>query len=162
LTGIKEFNTFDGNCTEQMIHTIPNVQTQKENKMKILVGYDGSRVAEDALKLAHEHARVFNADIHLFTSLQQGPELQKEDIEEAESRLDKLKLDCNLDKTTCETHTSVSFLTPGEDLVLFAKNNDVDYIFIGVRKRSKVGKLVFGSTAQQVILEAPCPVVTVK
>ena len=130
--------------------------------MKILVGYDGSRVAEDALKLAREHARAFNADIHLFTSLQQGSELQKEDIERAESRLDKLKLDFDLEKTTCETHASVSFLTPGEDLVQFAKDNDIDYIFIGVRKRSKVGKLMFGSTAQQVILQAPCPVVTVK
>jgi nucleotide-binding universal stress UspA family protein len=130
--------------------------------MKILVGYDGSRVAEDALKLAQEHARVFKADIHLLRSLQQGPELQKEDIEETESRLDQLKLDFDFDKITCETHTSVTFLTPGEDLVLFAKDNDVDFIFIGVRKRSKVGKLVFGSTAQYVILEAPCPVVTVK
>ena len=88
--------------------------------------------------------------------------LTKEDIEAAESRLDKLKLNFDFDETTCQTHASVSFLTPGEDLVLFAKNNAVDCIFIGVRKRSKVGKLIFGSTAQQVILEAPCPVVTVK
>ena len=130
--------------------------------MKILVGCDGSRVAEDALKLAHEHARAFNADIHLFTSLQQGPELQKEDIEKAESRLDNLKRSRDFDKTNCETHASVTYLTPGEDLVDFAKNNAIDYIFIGVRKRSKVGKLVFGSTAQLVILKAPCPVVTVK
>ena len=35
--------------------------------MKILVGYDGSKVAEDALKLAQKHARVFKADIHLLT-----------------------------------------------------------------------------------------------
>lgn len=130
--------------------------------MKILVGYDGSRVAEDVLRLAREHARAFHADIHLFTSLQQGTELQKEDIERAESRLDKLQLDFNLEKAACETHVSVSFLTPGEDLVHFARDNDIDYIFIGVRKRSKVGKLMFGSTAQKVILEAPCPVVTVK
>jgi len=130
--------------------------------MKILVGYDGSKVAEDALRLAREHARVFKADIHLLRSLQQSPELQKQDIEEAESRLDKLKLDFDFDKTPCETHVSVTFLTPGEDLVLFAKDNDIDFIFIGVRKRSKVGKMIFGSTAQQVILEAPCPVVTVK
>ena len=130
--------------------------------MKILVGYDGSRVAEDALKLAQEHARVFEADIHLLTSLQQGPELQKEDIEKAESKLDHLKLNFNFDKIPCETHASVTYLTPGEDLVQFAKDNDIDLIFIGVRKRSKVGKLVFGSTAQYVILEAQCPVVTVK
>ena len=130
--------------------------------MKILVGYDGSRVAEDALKLAHEHARAFKADIHLFTSLQQGPELQREDIEKAENRLENLKRNCNFDKTNCETHAFVAFLTPGEALVHFAKNNAIDYIYIGVKKRSKVGKLVFGSTAQLVILEAPCPVVTIK
>lgn len=130
--------------------------------MKILVGYDGSRVAEDALKLAHEHARAFKADIHLFTSLQQGPELRREDIEKAENRLDNLKRTRNFDKTNCETHASVTYLAPGEDLVHFAKNNAVDYIYIGVRQRSKVGKLVFGSTAQVVILGAPCPVVTVR
>jgi len=84
--------------------------------MKFLVGYDDSRVAEAALKLAREHARAFKAGIHLFTSLPQGPELQKEDIEEAESRLDNLKLNFDLDKVPCETHTSVSYLTPGEDL----------------------------------------------
>jgi len=130
--------------------------------MKILVGYDGSKAAENALKLAREHARVFEAGIHLFTSLQQSHELQKEDIEEAESRLDNLKLTFDFDKIPCETHASVSYLTPAEDLVLFAKNNEIDLIFIGVKKRSKVGKLVFGSTAQYVILEAPCPVVSVK
>ena len=130
--------------------------------MKILVGYDASRVAEEVLKLAREHARVFKADIHLLTSLQQSPELQKEDIEEAESRLDHLKLTFDFGKIPCETHASVSYLMPGEDLVLFAKNNEIDLIFIGVKKKSKVGKLVFGSTAQFVILEAPCPVVTVK
>ena len=130
--------------------------------MKILVGYDKSRVSEDALKLAHEHARAFEADVHLLTSLQQGPDLQKEDIDAAENRLDKLKLAGDFGNIHCETHASVTYLTPGEDLVQFAKDNAIDYIFIGVKKRSKVGKLVFGSTAQYVILEAPCPVVTIK
>ena len=41
------------------------------------------------------------------------------------------------------------------------ENEDVDLVFIGVEKRSKVGKLLFGSTAQHVILNSPCPVVTV-
>ena len=130
--------------------------------MKILVGYDGSRVAEDALKLAREHARVFQAEIYLYRSLRQSSELQKDDIDEAESKLDDLKLSVGLDKIPCETYASVSFLTAGEDLVQFARENAIDFIFIGVRKRSKVGKLFFGSTAQYVILQAPCPVVTVK
>ncbi|MEE8415892.1 MAG: universal stress protein [Desulfobacterales bacterium] len=53
-------------------------------------------------------------------------------------------------------------LSPGEDLVEFAEENEVEEIVIGIRKKSKVGKLVFGSTAQFIILTAGCPVVTVK
>jgi nucleotide-binding universal stress UspA family protein len=140
----------------------PNVQSRKENTMKILVGYDGSKVAEDALKLAREHARVFQAEIYLYRSLRQSSELRKEDIEQAESKLDALKLSFGFQKIPCETYTSVSYLTAGEDLVQFAEDNTIDLIYIGVRKRSKVGKMVFGSTAQYVVLQAPCPVVTVK
>ena len=130
--------------------------------MKILVGYDGSKVADDAIKLAHKHAQAFKGEVHIVTSLEQGAGLKKEDIDKAEGRLEKQKTLFKADEIPCEVQASVSYNTPGEDLVNFAKENDSDEIIIGVRRRSKVGKLVFGSTAQYVILEAPCPVVAVK
>lgn len=130
--------------------------------MKILVGYDGSRASEKALKLAQNHAKAFNADIYLLTSLEQGPTLQKEDIEKAEDDLENLKRPFKSDGIHCEADVVVSHLSAGEDLVQFIQENKIDEVFIGVKKRSKVEKLVFGSTAQYVILNAPCPVTVVK
>jgi len=130
--------------------------------MKILVGYDGSRAAEDALKLAKIHALAFDAEIIIATALEQSPNLQKEDIDKAESKLEFLRIPFNLEKIACETIASVSFMSPGENLVQLSIDNQVDEILIGVRKRSKLGKLLLGSTSQYIILNAPCPVVSLK
>jgi nucleotide-binding universal stress UspA family protein len=131
--------------------------------MKILVGFDNSNVAKDALKLAQEHAKAFHAEIHVLRSVAQSRELKFEDIEKAEKELEKnVQTYFEGSGLSFESHLIVSSLSSGEDLVRFAERKKVEEIFIGVRRRSKVGKLVFGSTAQFVILEAPCPVVSVK
>ena len=130
--------------------------------MKILVGYEDSRVAEAALKLAVKHADASGAELNIVTVLEQSHDLQRDDIEAVEDRLEKLKLSFKNEKFNCETFALVSLLSPGEALVEFIKENGIDQIFIGVKKRSKVEKLVFGSNAQFVILEAPCPVITVR
>ena len=62
----------------------------------------------------------------------------------------------------CETHLLIRGLSPGEDLVQFSEDNQISEVIVGVRRRSKVGKLLMGSTAQHVILNDRCPVVTVK
>jgi nucleotide-binding universal stress UspA family protein len=129
--------------------------------MKILVGYEESKVAQAALEVALKHARAFEADIFIVTVLEQSRELQKDDIDAVEDKLENLKKTLNLDDLVCETYASVSYLAPGENLVEFARDNNIDEIVIGVKRRSKVGKLVFGSNAQYIILNAPCPVVTV-
>jgi len=130
--------------------------------MKFLVGYNGTDEAEAALNEAQLHANVFGADIYILTSLGQSHDLSKEDIERAEGELEYLRTPFNIDGIPCETLVSVNHLSAGEDLVQFARDNAIDEIFLGVRKRAKIGKLVFGSTSQYVILNAPCPVVVVK
>ncbi|WP_415381877.1 universal stress protein [Halosimplex sp. TS25] len=50
----------------------------------------------------------------------------------------------------------------GETIVDLAEEVDADMVFVGGRKRRPTGKAVFGSTAQTVLLEAPCPVTFVR
>ena len=130
--------------------------------MKILVGYDGSNSAKDALSLAKSHAKAFGAAIEVVTSMQKGTESDREEIEQAERGLEYAKSLIEGADIPCNTHLLIRGLSAGEDLVEFANENRIAEIIVGVKRRSKVGKLLMGSTAQYVILQADCPVVTVK
>ncbi len=57
---------------------------------------------------------------------------------------------------------SAGELDPAEDLLNAADANGAAFIVIGLRRRSPVGKLLLGSNAQRVLLEASCPVLAVK
>jgi nucleotide-binding universal stress UspA family protein len=54
----------------------------------------------------------------------------------------------------------------GEDgpdaLIEASRSEDTEMIVIGIRKRSQVGKLLLGSDAQRILLDASCPVLAVK
>ena len=130
--------------------------------MKILVGYDGTSAAKEALNLAKVHAETFGATVDVVTSMEKGTEDQREDIEQAERGLEWAKSLFDENNIECNIHLLIRGMAPGEDLVEFAKENEADEIIVGVKRRSKVGKLLMGSTAQYVILQAACPVVSVK
>ncbi|MGO1909520.1 MAG: universal stress protein [Brevibacterium linens] len=42
------------------------------------------------------------------------------------------------------------------------EHSEVDRLVLGVRARSRVGKLILGSVAQRIILRSPVPVLTVR
>lgn len=50
---------------------------------------------------------------------------------------------------------------PAEEILNEAKRTDAHYLVVGGRKRSPVGKAVFGDTTQEILLNATLPVVTV-
>jgi nucleotide-binding universal stress UspA family protein len=130
--------------------------------MKILVGYNGTEVAKSALSQAKIYAKTHNARVYIVTSLEGGTGEKPEEISQAGENLKFAKDFMEKDGVQCETQQLVHGLTPGEDLVRFATDNEVDHLFVGIEKKSKTRKMLLGSTAQYVILKAPCPVTSVK
>jgi nucleotide-binding universal stress UspA family protein len=130
--------------------------------MKILVGFRGKNVGQDLLQLAARRARAFDGETIVVTSLFGGDKTDSEQIAEAEQNLKEAQAFFDKQGLTCQTHLLVRGQTPGEDLVNYARETGAEEIIIGVKSRSKVGKLLFGSTAQYVILKAACPVTSVK
>ncbi len=130
--------------------------------MQILVAYRGTNVGKDLLNLATKHAKAFDAKIQLVTSLQGGEKTTKPIIVEAEENLAEAGKFLDGQGVQYESHLLIRNRTAGEDIVAFAEEKDCDEIIIGVKSRSKVGKILFGRTAQHIILKAKCPVVSVK
>jgi nucleotide-binding universal stress UspA family protein len=53
-------------------------------------------------------------------------------------------------------------LSPADDLTRVVSEEGADMIVIGLRRRSRTGKLLVGSNAQDILLNANCPVLAVK
>jgi nucleotide-binding universal stress UspA family protein len=130
--------------------------------MRLLVGYDGSNAANDALKLAITHARAFEAGVLIVTSRSSGDADEVVQVRKAEKDLEAAKQLVDEAGIECETHLLIRGLSPGEDIVSYARERGVDGIIIGVKRRSKVGKVLFGSNAQYIILKAHCPVTSIR
>jgi len=52
--------------------------------------------------------------------------------------------------------------TPYEEITKFAEANKIDLIVLATHGRTGIDRLIFGSTAEQVVRYAPCPVLSVR
>ena len=130
--------------------------------MKIMVAYADTKESQLALELAKAHSRCFKAEILLVSSSEGGKGEDPEDISKMTIRMKEVKTALDREGIPCEVTQLARGLSPGEDVVIFANENNVDLIYVGIQKKSRTSKLLLGSTAQYIILKASCPVVSVK
>lgn len=129
--------------------------------MKILVCYDRKEEAEKLFATAKKHALAFNASLILVTSIAAGSRELSEMKKKAQEVFDAEKLKCELSSINCETHILYHGISEEDELLDFAKRNNIDQIILGARKRSKLGKFLLGSVIQHLILSAFCPVLAI-
>ncbi len=130
--------------------------------MKLVAAYNGTEESKLALELAKKHTKIFNASLLVISSSEGGKGEKPEKIAKIKLELDQIKEDLKREGIDGEVNQFARGFSPGEDLVMFAEENDVDQIYVGIRKKSRTSKLLLGSTAQYIILKAPCPVISVK
>jgi nucleotide-binding universal stress UspA family protein len=121
-----------------------------------LVGTDSVETSERLA--AYVENRVVEGDtVYAVNSLPGGDRTSDTDVRAGREALEVLE-DAGVE---VDGHQLIRGNSPQEDLMRFAADNDVDEIVIGIRKRSPTGKLVFGSSAQDLLLSAELPVVCV-
>lgn len=62
----------------------------------------------------------------------------------------------------CQVRDVSGDALPAEDVLEAASETSAEVIVIGLRRRTPVGKLLLGSNAQRILLDATCPVLAVK
>ncbi len=61
-----------------------------------------------------------------------------------------------------EVRVFTGSVEPADDILDVAQERNAELIVIGLRRRTPVGKLILGQSAQRILLEAGCPVMAVK
>jgi nucleotide-binding universal stress UspA family protein len=128
----------------------------------VVVGYVPKPEGEAALRKAVEEAKLRGAKLVVVNSHRGGQDFDANAATQAEREMDVVK--GILDGTGVEhdIRQLVRGFEPAEDLISIAEANAAELIVIGLRRRSPVGKLILGSNAQRVLLDAHCPVLAVK
>jgi nucleotide-binding universal stress UspA family protein len=128
----------------------------------IVVGYVPKPEGKAALRRAAEEARLRGARLIVINSHRGGREFDNDDAIESEAQLDEVRSELRDAGVEHEVRQLVRGMDPADDLINVATESNADFIVIGLRRRSPVGKLILGSNAQRVLLDAPCPVLAVK
>ena len=128
----------------------------------IVVGYVPKPEGKAALRRAAEEARLRGMRLVVVNSHRGGREFDSGDAIESEAQLEEVRNQMAGHGVDFDIRQLVRGMDPAEDLVNVAAEVAADMIVIGLRRRSPVGKLILGSNAQRVLLDARCPVLAVK
>jgi nucleotide-binding universal stress UspA family protein len=130
--------------------------------MAVVVGYVPTEEGRAALLRAAQECKLRNTRLVVINSNRGGKDLDAVEAARYESELEDVRKELDAAGVSNEVRQLVRGLEPAEDIIAVAQEVSADFIVIGLRRRSPVGKLILGSNAQRILLDAPCPVLAVK
>jgi nucleotide-binding universal stress UspA family protein len=128
--------------------------------MTILIGYLPTPVGDAALEAGLAEAAAHGDDVVILNSPRRGATVDADLVDESADG------DLVSRATAAGVTARVDHTGHGSDVVAtfeaVVQSTGARMIVIGLRRRSPVGKLVMGSDAQRILLEASVPVLAVK
>ena len=126
-----------------------------KEKMKILVGVDGSDYSTWALMEAISIAKKFSGHVKVITVHKRGQEDEAKKTQlKAKQLLEEEKIDSSL--------SAILGSNPSRALVDTAKNENFNLIVVGSRGLGSAAAFILGSVSKQVVSKASCDVLVVK
>ncbi len=126
----------------------------------VVLGYVPKPEGEAALDASISEARLREADLvvvnaHRAHHGDAGADDSKAELDDVRARVEAAGV-------VVDVRHPETGLEASEDLLAIAEEVGAELIVIGLRRRTPVGKLILGSNAQRILLDAHCPVLAVK
>ena len=128
----------------------------------VIVGYVPKPEGEAALKTAISEAKLRGCKLVVVNSNRGGSDFDAEQARVAEADIQAVRKTLDASGVDYDIRQLVRGFEPAADLISLAEANSAELLVIGLRRRSPVGKLILGSNAQRILLDAKCPVLAVK
>lgn len=140
------------------------------NLKRVLVAHDFSDYSELALRYALSFAQEYQAELHLLHVVP-APVLGEPEIAWTASSTEGVyhKAARSLQKAIpddaylwCDIKTGVRWGKPYREVLAYAKENDIDLIFMGAHGAGFGIQTLFGSNADRILRQSPCPTVVAR
>jgi nucleotide-binding universal stress UspA family protein len=128
----------------------------------IVVGYVPSPEGEAALERAVDEAKLRGSTLLVVNSQRGGRTADYQELALTDEQVQVIHDRLHEAGLEHDVRGLVRGNDPADDLIAIADEVSAEMIVIGLRKRTPVGKLIMGSNAQRVLLDANCPVLAVK
>ncbi|MEO3938613.1 universal stress protein [Dermatophilaceae bacterium Soc4.6] len=130
--------------------------------MTIVVGYVPTKEGRAALSRAGQECRRRDADLVVVRTIRASSAFDPETAAAFAADLADLTAELDAAGRRFETREMTASGDAADDLLEVADDVEAELIVIGLRRRTPVGKLILGSNAQRILLDATCPVLAVK
>ncbi|GAB6878416.1 hypothetical protein JCM17823_06900 [Halorubrum gandharaense] len=138
--------------------------------MTIIAGVERIEGESPAVVQGAKHAEAFDEDLHVVHVVSQSEfrDLEQDSLRETGKTVpvDDIRSFARKKAADVASRTTDDFEAVGlvgsaaDEIIKYADSHNASYICVGGRRRSAVGKALFGSVTQDVLLESNCPVVT--